>query len=644
MALGGHEIAGRRVNMKTMTSVPGTGQPETTLRIEVLRLLDRLKLQVLERVTDQEAVRGILVALAEQQEMFVSVVDLMKAPNASGIEVEIIRQCIRMAGFVAGVISCFPQATDGPRDHEATWHHVHTTILDGLDDRPENLVDTSLLAVLEVARGEVSEAYRLVRPHPEEKLPRDCRLFFDGLDLGSALLAAHLGCRHASPRSGEDFESTCRSKYSGDKERYPIDIRTCVLNDIRRYFPGQSITVSERVFQAVQATYVDSIAQLCPEDVGLFSGLLLATPSLVFALKDDDFSPEAFVDANASIAPNDHPTWGYAWTVSLSRMFFNDDGKPTDVASRTMASKNFGVFELLDGILVSMEKPWGHSIQSEFFQKCREASVRFASGRANANDVVSNIKRRSRISQTIDPSFAWQQFGIYLDGDNRAKAVAFCPWNLSRLSDGTDENQEHRLFRANLAQPAGSLSRDVLNELEWLIAQDLPEAAFQRFLERNPSVLLGLGPYHQAVPHVILHEDDGQKLIPDFFLEIADRRGVDILELKLPASRIAVRQARRERFRSALHQAVAQLRTYRDWFRSAEHRRRFTSDTGMTSFRPRAIVVFGRSMDFQSHVDRQRLEVTLPEWVRLVTYDDLLLSAREWMLRIRASERTNART
>lgn len=603
---------------------------ETTLTQDALRLLRRARQLVTRREPEEKLAEGILNALAEQ-EALVSRIDTTGLQKNPTTEPELIHQALRLAGFIAGVISYLPPTSDGPRSHETTWYHVHSTIMDGLDERAENEVDRGLLAVLEVARGEISEAYRLVRGDPGEHLPEECCLFFDSLDFGTDLLAAHLGCAPAPSQRRDGMHPATRSKYSGSVERYPIDIRTCVINDVRRYFPGQNIAVPDRVLQAVQATYHESIDQLCPEDGGLFAGLLLATPALAFALRDEDFAPEVFVDENVAFSPNDHPSWGYAWTVSLSRMFFGDNGTPTEVAKRTLASKEFGVFELLDGIVESMSRPWGHGVQMDFFGKCREASPSFAAGSVTKEEIISTIRNRSRITRMVDPSFAWQQFGLYLDNNDKVNAFAFSPWSVTRFSDWSVESQEHRIVRGNVVQPAGSLSREVLSRLEWLIAHGLPEADFQRFLEENPSVLLALGPYRRAVPHVVLHEDDGQKLIPDFFLEVADRRGADLLDLKLPSARIDLRQPRRERLRAGIHEAVAQLRTYRDWFRSAEHRRHFLTETHIKCFLPRAIIVFGRSMDFQSHVDRQRLEATLPEWAKLCTYDDLLISARRWM-------------
>ena len=553
-----------------------------------------------------------------------------------------IRQAIRFAGFFAGVLSYIPWPVHGARNYEAVWYHAHTMILNGLDDRAEGEVDSSLLAILEVVRGEISEAYRIVRQHPEQELPDECCIFLDVFDLGTTMLANHLSVSSAAPRKGEHLHQAIRSKYSGNTERYPIDIRTCIINDISRYFPGHNISVPDRIIQAVQATYHESIEQLCPEEAELFAGLLYAMPALAFALKENDFSPEAFIDNKLSFSPNDYPTWGYAWTVSLDRMFFNDDGLPTEIAKRIQTSKEFGVFELLDGILESMSRPWGHSNQSLFLEKCRVASPAFASGAMTCEEIIARVKNRSRIAQSIDPSIAWQQLGIYMDDSGSVKMKPFSSYSVSRFRDWSNESQEHRLVRTNLEQSAGSLSREALNKFEWLIQHDLPESDFQRFLEEYPCILLAIGPYRQAVPHIILHQDDGQKLIPDFFLEVADSRGADVLELKLPSKKIDLRQNKRERFRAVVHEAIGQLRTYRDWFQSAKHRNQFQIQTGIKCFRPRAILVFGRSMDFQSHIDRQRLESTLPEWAKLFTYDDLLVSARQLMRKARPRNNLNA--
>lgn len=603
---------------------------EATPGQDARRLLDRLRQLAVDRLTDQKLAAGVLTALSEQESIWP--MRPADSKEISTADTELTHRLLRLAGFVAGVIGGLPRMSEGPRNYKAVWYHVHATILDALDERAEDVFDRSLLAVLEVARGEISDAYGLVRGHPGQKLADECSLFFDFLDLGTDLLAAHIGCQPAAAPRAQEVHPRMRSKYSGSAERYPIDIRACVINDVRRYFPGQRIAVPERVLQAVQATY-HPIGGLVPEEAALFGGLILAVPVLAFALREAEFYPEAFIDSELSFAPNDHPSWDYAWTVSLDRMFFHDDGMPSEIARRTVASREFGVFELLDGIVESMSRPSVHASREHFYRKCRDASPSYAVGKMSEAQIISTIRDRSRIARTVDPSFAWQQFGLCLDDHDTVRALAFSPWSVTRFRDWSDESQEHRLVRGNVVQWAGTLSREILDKLEWLIGQDLPESEFQHFLEQNPNVLLALGPYSRAVPHVVLHEDDGQKLIPDFFLEVADQRGADLLDLKLPSARIDLRQARRERLRAGIHEAVAQLRTYRDWFRSVAHRKQFLSKTGIKCFLPRAVIVFGRSMDFQSQIDRQRLEATLPEWARLVTYDELLGSARRWVQR-----------
>lgn len=596
----------------------------------VHRLFDRLREYVTDVLEDRTLTAGLLGAISEQERaVFGWSSKTNPAPDLSWPRA--IHQITRYAGFVAGVMSYLPVPARGPRGEESCWYHVHTVILDCLDARGEDQVDCGLLAILEVARGEICEAYRLVPALREDSLPSECRVFFDALDLAILPLAARLGSSPAAGPAPEEGTAVIRSKYSGAAERYPIDLRTCVLNDVRRYFRVPRIVVPDRIFQAVRATYHESIEQLCPEDVGLFAGLLLATPALALALRGEDFFPEAFLDEGLSFAPDDNPAWGYAWTVSLRRMFFDDADAPTEVAERTAEKGEFGVFELLDGILESMSRPWGHAIQSAFAGKCIAASPALASGEITREDLIRRIRERSRIAQQVDPAFAWQQLGIYLDDHSTLRATPFSPWSAGRLSDWSDESREERIARTNVQQTSGWLSREVLNEFEWLLGRGLPERDYQQFLERHPEVLLSLGPYTRAVPHVVLHQDDGRNMIPDFFLEVADRRGADLLELKRPDARVDLRWRAREGFRAEIHHAVNQLRAYRDWFDSASNRRRLLKETGLNSFRPRAILVFGRSSDFQGHVDRLRLESGLPPWVKLSTYDELLTSAREWI-------------
>jgi Domain of unknown function (DUF4263) len=602
------------------------------------KLFNRCKDIVRQRISANQA-DDILGSVDEQQSMLDEFFAASIRDTDSFEHLEIFH-AIRLSAFFAGVFSFLPSDETKSPNYEATWYHVHTFLFDTLDGSPANSISMDLLSTIEVMRGEICEVYRLIPFHRDfNRIPDECSLFFDALDIASELLSKHLQIQmtiRPSDQSREDFH-TFRSKYSGATERYPIDIRTCVSNDIRRYFPGTPIQVPDRIIQAIRGTYLESIEQLVPEDNYLLSGLLCSIPSLAFALRASDFYPEKFLDEKASFSRTDTPSWGYAWTVSLSRMFFSSDGQPNEIAQRVLRSRTLGPFELIDGILDSMSRPWGHMNQIQFFQKLKSASPAWANGAISKDEVLNRIKEQSRIAQTIDPSFARQQLGLYVDDSDKVRVIQLAAWSLSSLSDSNTESQEYRLARGNIVQEIGPILREQIDEFEWLIEKEVPESEFQEFLERNPFILTSLGSYSRAEPHVILHEDAGRKLIPDFFLEFADRRDSDILELKLPDVTVDVRVTSRNRLSSKVHAAVAQLRTYRDWFKSESNRLKFIQATGMKCFMPRAIIVIGRSSDFKSDIDRINLEETLPNWASLRTYDDLLKSARNWESNLRLS-------
>lgn len=594
-------------------------------------LFDRCKDIIRHRIPSNQAA-DILNSVNEQQS---TLDEFFAASNGDtdSFERHEILHAVRLSAFFAGVFSFFPSGETEKLNYEATWYHVHTFLFGALDESPANSIGVDLLSAIEVVRGEICEAYRLIPFHRDfNQIPAECSLFFEALDIAAELLSKHLQIQTAirSSDQGQEGSHTFRSKYSGAAERYPIDIRTGVKNDIRRYFPGTLIQIPDRIIQAIRSTYSENIEQLVPEDNCLLSGLLQSIPSLAFALRAGDFYPEKFLDEKLSFARTDTPSWGYAWTVSLSRMFFSSDGQPNEIAQRVLRSQTLGPFELIDGILDSMSRPWGHMNQIQFFQKLKSASPAWADGTISKEEILSRIKEQSRIAQSIDPSFARQQLGLYLDDSNKVRVIQLAAWSLSSLSDSNTESQEYRLARGNIVQEIGPILREQIDEFEWLIETGVPESEFQKFLERNPFILTSLDSYSHAEPHVVLHEDDGRKLIPDFFLEFADRRDSDILELKLPDVTVDVRVTARDRLSSKVHASVAQLRTYRDWFKSESNRLKFIQATGMKCFMPRAIIVIGRSGDFKSDIDRISLEETLPDWVSLRTYDDLLKSARSW--------------
>jgi hypothetical protein len=163
-----------------------------------------------------------------------------------------------------------------------------------------------------------------------------------------------------------------------------------------------------------------------------------------------------------------------------------------------------------------------------------------------------------------------------------------------------------------------------IEELEHLInSRDALEADFQLFFERH-SEFITAHQYAAAHPHLVLSRDGEGPLIPDFLLEPFDQGGLaDLLELKLPNVPIVVGAKDRRRLSAKVAEAVAQLRTYRDYFDDPRNIASFRERSGLTVFRPRMFVLIGRRPAVDP-IDMRRLEGDVTLW----TYDDIIDRAR----------------
>lgn len=170
--------------------------------------------------------------------------------------------------------------------------------------------------------------------------------------------------------------------------------------------------------------------------------------------------------------------------------------------------------------------------------------------------------------------------------------------------------------------------RAKLEEFEELINPKRPrERDIQRFLEKNPRVLCGVD-YEKIIAHPVLHREDDGDLIPDFFLKPVSSELVDILDLKLPNESLVVGARDRKHLSSAVTGAIAQVREYRDYFENSAHRDAVRERYGVTGYRPKTVVVIGRTpTDVPEEQMRQIVEDS-PRHVSIVTYDDLIARIR----------------
>jgi CspA family cold shock protein len=202
--------------------------------------------------------------------------------------------------------------------------------------------------------------------------------------------------------------------------------------------------------------------------------------------------------------------------------------------------------------------------------------------------------------------------------DGRLQVVELEPEGRYRVVD--PHGSVHSLLY--VASEAASF-REAFRELEDMLnGAEAQEADFQRFFELHPELIIG-GDYIGAHPHVVLSSATRDRLIPDFILEPASRgRLCDLLELKLPNAPVVVGPTTRPRLSAVVASAYAQLRAYREYFESEQHRSAVREEYGLEVFRPAMFVLIGRRAATSPLVFR-RAEETLSD-LRIVTYDDVM--------------------
>jgi hypothetical protein len=246
--------------------------------------------------------------------------------------------------------------------------------------------------------------------------------------------------------------------------------------------------------------------------------------------------------------------------------------------------------------------------------------------------ILKNVKKLA----VADPSHAMLQFVLYEDDAKRIRVRPFGVTDLSKISVNPPiRDGEEYLYRGGVLQPIGSVSRHIsansLLEFESLLnSTQSSEADFQRFFENNPLFLTGID-FAQAHPQPILYNDEGNRLIPDFFLEKLSSGWDTILDLKRPFDEMVTRRTRRTYFKQHVQNAIAQLRFYREWFESPTNRARFREAYGVTTFRPKMVVVIGRNFHFRDDVERIQLLDGLSSQVQIWTYDDVYERAKRYL-------------
>lgn len=165
--------------------------------------------------------------------------------------------------------------------------------------------------------------------------------------------------------------------------------------------------------------------------------------------------------------------------------------------------------------------------------------------------------------------------------------------------------------------------KNQLNDFEKLINSiETKEQHIQNFFEQNSDFLKGFK-YKNVIAQPILKYDDGA-MKPDFFLCPHSSFYSDILELKLPKEKLISGRENRTKFSSKVEDAIAQVRHYRDYFQSPNHRDLILKKYGVTVYKPKITILIGKT---PVEISKEKLlelkDITERDKIEIITYDEI---------------------
>jgi len=400
-------------------------------------------------------------------------------------------------------------------------------------------------------------------------------------------------------------------------------------------FFRQPIRICERTFRHLELSYELIGTRTTDRGEAFLARSIQLYPALLFALDRLGIEKERLRDTSAT--PDLELVEGFLrlrpLETALRMSFYTKGDDKLPLVPSALEVRRTGILRMEDMLLGPLEGRSTHWGLVRYITDALVAAARVAGDQEERSeeDIYDVIAHQLRLIREIDESASDQQFVLSFDG-SRYRISPFGVWGAHLLSEQPLPDGSTWLARGNVLEPAGaSFSRISLERLEDLINGRAKEVEFQRFFEEHPEYLLAMGPYTRLHPQVVITEDAGNSLIPDFFLEKINSDFCDICDLKRPTSELVRLQRNRHRFRDAVMEAVAQLDTYREWFEDSAHRREFHRRYGLHVFRPNIVVIIGRSNSYYADVERITLESRLPRWVQLSTYDDVAERARYWL-------------
>ncbi len=198
-------------------------------------------------------------------------------------------------------------------------------------------------------------------------------------------------------------------------------------------------------------------------------------------------------------------------------------------------------------------------------------------------------------------------------------------------SDYYSGSKDQRLGRRFvLRRDPGAIANQIDEFMDLINRPGVDESNLQEFFERNEHFLtLGM---KDLVPHAYLpfEEDDLRSAdVPDFILKPRIRTSItrdsdyEVLDIKRPDERVLVGRGRRMRFSAAVHDAITQLRDYRDYFRDPAHQKEVASRLDRPVKHPKLGIIIGRAPHSENIEDLDRAQASDPD-VQITTYDEIL--------------------
>ena len=103
------------------------------------------------------------------------------------------------------------------------------------------------------------------------------------------------------------------------------------------------------------------------------------------------------------------------------------------------------------------------------------------------------------------------------------------------------------------------------------------------------------------------------------------------LDLKLPTENLIVGKKDRLHFSAAVHNAIAQVREYRDYFEVPQNRQKVLGKYGLTAYRPTAAIIIGRDPENVSEEKLKQISEANPSYLKILTYDQLFLQMQQML-------------